>query len=332
MLVRARTFMKGVALYRDHPVRREPETAPVVWRSGTTSLRDYAPENLQAPPVLIVPSLINRFSILDLEPQHSFIRFLVAQGFRPLVIDWDTPCEDEKNFAVDEYVMQRVVPALKIASVHQPAHVVGYCMGGALALAVASLFPQRVRSLVLLAAPWDFHAGYDAMGQNGALLEKKLDVWLKGNEFLPVEVVQSIFTAFQPLHAFRKFSAFAEYDQESEKAVRFVLTEDWLNDGVPLTIPTARECLGDWSARNVLTTGLWRIGGQIIDPKKVMAPAYVVVPGKDRIVPPQSSMPLAQALPHAVRHEPMMGHIGIMASPNAAVQVWKPLSGWLRAH
>ncbi len=332
MLLRARSFMDGVNLYRNHPVRRGPETAPVIWRSGTTCLRDYAPQNPKAPTVLVVPSLINRFSILDLEPNHSFIRFLAAQGLRPLVVDWDSPSTEEKDFALDDYVMKRLLPALQIASADQPTHLIGYCMGGALTLALAQLQPERIRSLVLLATPWDFHAGYQAAGQNGALLEQKLQAWLKGNDYLPVEVVQSVFTAFQPLHAFRKFAAFAGYDQTGPEALRFVLTEDWLNDGVPLTAPAARECYGDWSARNVMQKGLWRIGGQFIDPRKILCPAYVLVPGKDRIVPPQSAMPLAHALPKAVRHEPMMGHIGIMASPTAILQVWKPLTIWLSAH
>jgi len=332
MLLRARVFMQGVALYRKHPARRSPETTDIIWRSGSTSLRDYAPEAVHAPPVLVVPSLINRFSILDLEPQHSFIRFLAAQGFRPLVIDWGAPQEEEKGFALEDYVLKRLLPALRIVSSEQPVHVVGYCMGGALALAMAALSPEYVRSLTLLAAPWDFHAGYDAVGQNGAILEDKLKVWIRGQDFLPVEVVQSVFTAFQPLHAFRKFTTFASYDQQSAQAVRFVLTEDWLNEGVPLAIPTAYECFGDWGVRNVLAQNQWRVGGKIIDPRRIDVPAYVVIPGRDRIVPPQSAMPLAQALPKAVRHEPMMGHIGIMASPNAVAQVWKPLMVWLQTH
>ncbi len=332
MALRARDFMKGVALYRDHPARRGAETAPVIWRSGSTFFRDYAPDAPNAQPVLVVPSLINRFTILDLQPDHSFIRFLAALGFRPLVVDWDEPTEQEKHFTLGDYVTQRLIPAMNIAASAQPAHIVGYCMGGVLALALAALRPASTRSLTLLATPWDFHAGYDAMGQDGKTLEEKLKFWLSGDDFLPIEIVQGVFTSFQPLHAFRKFSAFTAYDQDSPQATRFVLTEDWLNDGVPLTIPAARECFGDWCTRNMTAKNEWRVDGVVIDPRQVTVPTYVVVPGRDRIVPPQSAMPLAQALPHAMRHEPMMGHIGIMASPSAPYQVWKPLAGWLGSH
>ena len=167
------------------------------------------------------------------------------------------------------------------------------------------------------------------MGQEGGRLEEKLAPWLTTDDFLPVEVVQSVFTAFQPLHAFRKFSSFAARDQSGLDAARFVLTEDWLNDGVPLTSNVARECFGDWGGRNVLAKTEWQVGGTVIDPRKITKPSYVVVPTRDRIVPPESAMPLARALGGAVSHEPQMGHVGLMSSALAPKQVWEPLIEWL---
>ena len=156
--------------------------------------------------------------------------------------------------------------------------------------------------------------------------------WLSGDEPLPVDVIQGVFAALQPMQAFHKFSSFAAKDQSSLDAERFVLTEDWLNDGVPLPAPAARDCFGDLCARNVAARGQWQVGGKIVAPHEMTMPVYAVVPGRDRIVPPESAMPLARLLPHAVRHEPMLGHIGIMASPNAPHQVWKPLVQWLAGH
>jgi poly(3-hydroxyalkanoate) synthetase len=320
--------MNGITLYRQHPLRRDSESTAVIWQAGTTCLRDYAPDSA-APIVLVVPSLINRFTILDLQPDHSFLRTLASRGFRPLVVDWGAPGEDEKHFALEDYIVRRLLPALRIASAERPAHVLGYCMGGVLALALASLYPERLRSLSLLAAPWDFHAGYEAAGQEGWRIEEKIAPWLTADAFLPAEIVQGIFTAFQPLHAYRKFLSFAARDQAGAEAARFVLTEDWLNDGVPLTANVARECFGDWGARNILAKTEWQIAGKIIDPRKVVLPSYVVIPSRDRIVPPESARPLAQALPRAVRCEPDMGHVGLMSGALAPDQVWAPLISWL---
>ena len=329
MAARARDFMNGVALYRAHPALRGDEDAPVIWQSGTTLLRDYAPQAVRAPVVLVVPSLINRFTILDLQPDHSFLRVLASCGFRVLVVDWDVPGEAEKNFTLSDYVTERLVPIVTQICGAAPVHLVGYCMGGALTLALAQLCPQRTRSLTLLATPWDFHAGYQALGQAGAALEDQLKPWLREDSLVPAEVVQSVFTSLQPLHAFQKFSSFAAKDQSSIDAQRFVLTEDWLNDGIPLSAPVARECFGDWCARNVTARGTWRVGGRPILPEEVQVSAYVVLPARDRIVPPESAIPLARGLPHAVAHEPSMGHIGIMASANAPQHVWKPWLMWL---
>ncbi len=332
MALRARNFMQGITAYRKHATRRGDESAPVIWQSGSTKLRDYAPKSLVAPVVLVVPSLVNRFTIMDVQPDHSFLRMLALHGFRPLVVDWDEPGEAEENFTAGDYVTQRLIPALQIAAAERPAHILGYCMGGLLALALATLVPTQARSLSLLATPWDFHAGFAATGQEGAALEEKLKVFLAGDAFLSAEVMQSVFTSFQPLHAFRKFSTLATQMEKGEDVSRFVLTEDWLNDGVNLSAPAARECFGDWCARNVTAANKWRVGGAVIDPRKLTLPAYVVVPGRDRIVPPESAMPLAHALSHAIRHEPMMGHIGIMAGSDAPERVWKPLVGWLGKH
>ncbi|MDR3448158.1 MAG: alpha/beta fold hydrolase [Alphaproteobacteria bacterium] len=333
MALRARRFMNGVDLYKKHPAQRGIEVAPVVWKSGTTLLRDYAPHAAtHAPVVLVVPSLINRFTILDIQPEHSFLRLLAAHGFKPLVVDWNAPGEDERDFTLGDYVTERLVSALRVAAAKGPAHIIGYCMGGLLALALAQLEPSLTRSLSLLATPWDFHAGYDAAGQAGRGLEDKLQPWLSQGDFMPVDVIQGVFTSLQPMQAMCKFSNFAALDQTSLDAARFVLIEDWLNDGVALPAPAARECFGDFCARNVTAKGAWKVGDTIIDPHSIAVPSYVVVPGRDRIVPPESAMPLAHAIPHALRHEPMLGHIGIMASPQAPHQVWKPLVGWMEAH
>ncbi|MDE1900871.1 MAG: alpha/beta hydrolase [Alphaproteobacteria bacterium] len=333
MARRARQFMNGVNLYRHHPARRTVDEAPVIWQSGTTVVRDYTAQAApRAPVVLAVPSLINRYTVLDIHPRHSFLRMLAAAGFRVLTVDWGDPSEAEQKFTLGDYVTRRLIPALNAVSPDAPAHIVGYCMGGLLALALAQARPGQTRSLSLLATPWDFHAGFAAAGQAGQSIEDKLRPWLDADTPVPVDVVQGVFAAMQPMQAFRKFSSFAARDQSGFEAECFVLTEDWLNDGVALAAPAARECFGDLCGRNAAAAGNWRVGGEVIDPHKITAPVYAVVPGRDRIVPPESAMPLARLFPHAVRHEPMLGHIGIMASLAAPHQVWKPLAQWLAAH
>jgi poly(3-hydroxyalkanoate) synthetase len=305
----------------------------VVWQAGTTVLRDYNPSMTDAPVVLVIPSLINRFDILDLDRDHSFLRELASRGLRPLVVDWDAPGVEEQNFTLADYVAERLIPILDFLDAARiPVNLAGYCMGGNLALALASMQPDAIRTLTLLATPWDFHRPDAEIGPQFLALAAQMEPYLQKLGYLPVDVVQTLFANFQPVHVTAKFTHFAALDREGIEARHFVLCEDWLNDGVPLTAPVARECLRDWWGNNLPGKLEWRIKDTPIDPHLLKMPAYVVAAGKDRIVPPESSRVLAKLLPHASLHEPMTGHVGMIASEKAPQQVWSPLFHWLEQH
>jgi polyhydroxyalkanoate synthase len=332
-IARMRTFLNGVKSYRHHGAHRNLRSAPVIWQAGTTKLRDYNPDALSAPAVLVIPSLINRFDILDLDFDHSFLRALAEHGFRPLVVDWDIAGDDEKNFGLADYVEKRLVPIADFLAAQAPSLLLlGYCMGGNLALALASLRPAQIRTLLLLATPWDFHRPDDAIGAQFTALAAQMEPYLQALGYLPVDIVQSLFASFQPAQVMSKFTDFAALDPNSIEARHFVLLEDWLNDGVPLTAKVARDCLDGWYGRNLPGRLEWRVGDTTIDPRVLAMPAYVVVPGKDRIVPPESARPLARLLPRASLHEPMTGHVGIIASEKAPQQIWGPMISWLEKH
>lgn len=348
---RFKNFLTGIRTYRDHSDHRDIPDAKIIWQMGTTKLRDYNPAAIHAPVVLVIPSLINRLDILDLDLAPSFLRNLAAHGFRPLVVDWDEPGEVEKDFGIAEYV-GRLVEILefvresgsgkwevekgkKADTPHPPTpnpHILGYCMGGLLALALASLQPDKIKSLTLMATPWDFHQPDDGVGKGLASFLDYSEALMQKLGYLPVDIIQSLFAVLQPLQTLTKFARFNAMNQLSMEARKFVLVEDWLNDGVPLAANVARECMRDWYGKNVTAKTAWCVAGQVIDPHKLEIPSYVVVPGKDKIVPPESALPLAKLLPHVTLHEPMTGHIGLMAGRNASQQIWSPLIRWLKEH
>jgi class III poly(R)-hydroxyalkanoic acid synthase PhaC subunit len=327
---RARRFVAGVTAYQNHPARRNISEGPVVWQDGTTRLLDYNPAWDDAPPLLVIPSLINRFDILDLERNHSFLRALAAEGFRPYVVDWGVPGEAEKNFSLDDYITKRLFPALD--HIGGKVNILGYCMGGLFALALAALRPDKTRSLSLFATPWDFHKPDAAYGKNFLALDKEIAPQTDATGHLPVDIIQGLFAALQPTLTIEKFGDFADMDPVSAEARRFVLLEDWLQDGVPLAAKVAHETARDWYGENLPANFKWKIGETLIDPRALAISAYVAVPGRDRIVPPESSLPLAKLFPRAALHQPMTGHIGMMASAKAPQQVWAPYFHWLKEH
>ena len=141
-------FLDGVLSYRRHPTARPASDRPVLWREGTTLLRDYRRgSDASAPRVLVVPSLVNRYYILDLEPESSFLADLARRGYAPFVVDWDAPGPEEQGFDLTRYIAGRLEGALDAVRREPggPIVVVGYCMGGNLALALALRRQSRHR-------------------------------------------------------------------------------------------------------------------------------------------------------------------------------------------
>jgi len=147
---------------------------------------------------------------------------------------------------------------------------------------------------------------------------------------VPAFILQGLFTSFQPLQILQKFTRFAAGDEDGEISRRFVLTEDWLNDGVPLSLPVARETLYDWYDSNLPMKGLWSLAGLRVDPSALDMPSYVLIAERDKIVPPESSEALIEQLARPVLHKVPLGHIGLMASDAAPDLVWRPLAEWLK--
>jgi len=337
---RADLFLTGIEAYRRHPYRRHVEDMPLLWQEGTTRLFDYAPSG--GDPVLVVPSLINRGYILDLSPGNSLLRFLAGQGLRPFLVDWDAPGEVERRYGLSDYITLRLEKAAEAASQASGGgrakqnggkiSVLGYCMGGLLALALADRRPDLVNSLALLATPWKFHAERPEQARLLGALAGPFAASFAGLGEVPVDVLQSLFASLDPLLAVKKFSRFATMPPHSESARGFVALEDWLNDGVPLALPAAVECLGDWYGLDTPGQGEWRVAGRAVLPRNIAQPSLVIVPAQDRIVPPLSAAALADELPNAERFTPPLGHIGMVVAHEAPKEVWPKLAGWLKGH
>lgn len=323
------TFNRGVRLYQQHPWRRTLEAPDPVWRAGSTLLADYGGTGI---PALFVPSLVNRAYILDLSERRSLVRFLAGQGIRPFLLDWGAPGAIETGFGLAGYVARLEAAVDEVARLAgRPPVLLGYCMGGNLTLAAAVRRPGSIAALGLLATPWDFHAGAPAAMRLFAPFRTGIGAGLGAARLMPVDMLQMLFLALDPSLGLRKFSAFAAMDQDSDEARDFVTLEDWLNDGVPVAGPAARECLVGWYGDNDPANGRWRVGDDVIDPSSLKVPSLVVVPSGDRIVPPESAHALAACLPHAETMQPPLGHIGMIVGSRAPERLWRPLAAWILA-
>ena len=317
-------FLRGIRAWREHPWRRDLPDPPAVWREGTARLLDYGGSG---PAILFVPSLVNRWTVLDLMPGHSLARYLAAEGLHPFLLDWG---EAEATFTLTDHIAGRLIRAIE--AVRTPVILAGYCMGGTFATAAAALRPDLIKGLALLAAPWDFHAGGVERLHKQAAARTMLETALAQSPTVPVDLLQALFALDDPSGVAEKFRRFARLDPDSPEARLFVALEDWLNDGVPLSGTTALECLREWYGENAPMRGTWRVAGLAIDPARITAPAFAAIPKRDRIVPPESALALASRLPNVTVREPDSGHVGMTAGGTARTMLWEPLRDWSLAH
>lgn len=327
---RVDAFLAGIKAYRDHPYRRALEPMPEVWRQGSTRLFDYGAPNAKGTPVLVVPSLVNRSYVLDLTPRRSLMRYLARKGLRPFLIDWGAPGEAERGFGLDDYIGTRLSAALDAVTARagKPA-LLGYCMGGLLTLGLAALRPEDVVGQVLMAVPWDFHRPTSLAAQPLAALREPIEHAIEHLGELPGDMLQILFALSDPGAVERKFRQFARLKQTQAPARRFVALEDWANDCVPLTAKVTREAFFGWYGDNLPGRGQWRVCGMEVNPRRLRHPALVVVPSRDRIVPAESAVPLANALPNGKRLIIEGGHVGMLTGARAVTELYAPISAFL---
>ena len=197
------------------------------------TLRDHGGAG---PPAVLVPSLINPPRILDLDEDVSLTRAIARMGRHALLLDWGA-AEQRSELSVGGHVEELLLPLLR--SIDQPVAVIGYCLGGTMAIAAANLFP--VERVATLAAPWGFSQYPDASKR--ALQ----DMWRHSNGAaaslgaLPMEVLQAAFWSLDPQRTVRKFAEFGQLDPARAEARRFVELEEWANEGEPLPYSAAKE-------------------------------------------------------------------------------------------
>ncbi len=311
---RLRAVLAGLRRYQDAPPASPRADHPEIARIGSVSLRDHGGSG---PMVIVVPSLINPAHVLDLAPGNSLLAGLAARGLRPLSVDWG----ETAPLGIEVLVAERLVPL--IAGLGEPVALAGYCLGGTLALAAATLLGDRVTRVTLLATPWHF-AGY------GEARPRLADWWARTEPLatqlgvLPIELLQPAFWALDEAGVIAKYARLARAVDTDVAA--FAALEDWSNTGAALSLATARTLAETLYRDDAPGSGQWTIAGQRIDPAALGIPILDIIATRDRIVPSGaalSTLGVGTPLPLAA------GHVGMVVGGRAPHLLWDPLAQWL---
>ena len=306
--------LDGLARYEEAPrtTRREERTR--VAATGPASLRDCGGNGA---PVVLVPSLINPPNVLDLDERVSLADAIAQMGRHAFLLDWG-PARDRSDLDLGRHVTELLLPLLN--ALEQPPALVGYCLGGTMAIAAANL--QPVEAVVTLAAPWHFSA-YPAQARDSLQsLWSASKATAAQMAVLPMEVLQSAFWSLDPLRTVGKFADFAEVPSDSADAQRFVTLEDWANEGEPLPFPAARELIEDLFGGDLPGEGKWHVAIKPVT-DGLACPLLNVAASGDRITP-------ASAAPAGETLTIDSGHVGMVVG-SARTKLHEALANFLGA-
>jgi polyhydroxyalkanoate synthase subunit PhaC len=308
----ARDALAGLRAYEAAERRPRPQPRPELERVGGACLRDHGGDG---PPAVLVPSLINPPRILDLDEHVSVAGAVAAMGRRSLLLDWGE-AKARAELDVAGHIEHLLLPLLR--SIGEPAALIGYCLGGTMAIAAANL--AECERVVTLATPWNF-ARYPAQSRE-ALQEMWNHSEAASREFgaLPMEVLQASFWSLDPERTVAKFAEFGRLDARSPDAERFVDLEDWANEGEPLPYPAAKELIEELFGRNLAGSGQWRVGGRAVT-DELAVPLLNLTAERDRIAP-ASTAPAGETIGIDT------GHVGMIVG-SARAQLHEALKAFL---
>lgn len=326
------TIPQGTSLNQLH----EPQPSDVVWRRGPATLLRYRATSSvtggprQGLPVVLVPSLINRAAILDLRPGQSMVEHLVAQGLDVYSIDWGEPSGADAHLDLKAYALRllpRALQAARQASDVDAVHVLGYCLGGTLALIAAAVRPLGIASLLTLTTPVDL----SETGSMGVLTDERLLNLERLIRAWPVIPGPALWTAFQsldPTGNLRKARRYKQNDDPDYRA-RFEAQEAWLNDPVPATAKAIRDVVQLYRS-NSLAQGRMVLGGRQVSLARGQAPVLNLIADYDTIVPRSAAEALDGLWGGEVTTRSFRaGHIGITVGRRAPDELWAEVVTWV---
>jgi polyhydroxyalkanoate synthase len=299
----------------------------VVYRNDLMELIQYAPttETAFKRPLLIVPPWINKFYVLDLNPEKSFIAWAVAQGLTVFVVSWVNPDKRHAKKGFEDYMREGVfaaIEAIEQATGERDVAAIGYCVGGTLLAtalgAMAATGDKRISSATLLAAQIDFTDAGDLKvfvdAEQLKAIERKME---KSGGFLEGAHMANAFNMLRPDELI--WSYFVNNYLKGKEPMPFDLLV-WNADSARMPAANHHFYLRHCYLQNDLAKGRMKIGGRRIDLSKATIPVYELAARDDHIAPARSVFTGAKALGGAVRFVLSgSGHVaGVVNPPGAA--------------
>ncbi len=317
-------FREGTAqLYRFRPDADSADGA-----KGSTT-RDWTPGDPL--PVLLVPSLINRWYVMDLKPSATLAGSLVEMGLDTWCLDWGVPNDEDRYLSWDDIVERigRMLRRVKRRTGAPAVSLLGYCMGGTLCAIHTALDGEHVGAFVNLTGPIDF--------SEGGLLSRLVDeewfdaeaITAAGN--LPAPQMQSGFVALRPTGQISKWVLLADRADDEAFVEGFKALETWVGDNIPFPAAAYVTYIEELYQQNRLYEGDHWVDGRRVDLADIDVPLLTVAADRDNICPEPAATALNEKVgsDDATAHVVPGGHVGAVVGSKAPTELYPRIGEWL---
>ncbi len=309
----------------------------VLWRDGTASLyrfrRSASAPPAGALPVLVVPSMINKWYVVDLRPGASLVEALVAGGLDVYCLDWGVAQDEDRYLAWDDVLARlgRAVRFTERAAGSKRVGLLGYCMGATLAGIYSALDPSHVAAFVNLAGPFDF--------SHGGLLRTMVDPqWFDATAIAEAgnvtpDQMQSGFVALRPSAQVAKWVSLIDRAHDAASREAFDALEAWAGDNIPFPASAYATYIEELYQKNSLVKGEHHVRGRRVDLGNITCPVLTIAAERDIICP----LPAARALNETCGSPDKElivvpgGHVGAVVGSRAPKVLYPAMRDWLRA-
>ncbi len=286
-------------------------------------------------PVLICYALVNRPFMVDLQPDRSMVRGLLARGLDVYLIDWGYPDGADRFLEIDDYVngyLDRCVDVVCRASGQPSVNLLGVCQGGTFSLCYTALHPGKVANLIAMVTPVDFQTPDNLLSKWARDVDVDRMVDVLGN--VPGELLNLTFLSLMPFRlTSQKYVALADIIDDPRQLENFVRMEKWIFDSPDQAGEAFRQFVKWMFQENRLLRGTLELGGRAVRLGDIRCPVLNVFATEDHLVPPSASRPLAGLVGGDDYEEFAFrgGHIGIYVSGRAR-EVPETIANWLARH
>ncbi len=294
--------------------------------------------DLHPVPVIISYALVNRPAVADLQENRSLIRNLLKQGIDVYLIDWGYPSRADRWLTLDDYIngyINNCVDYVREAHGLDQVNLLGICQGGTMSLCYTALHPEKIKNLVVMVAPIDFHAE----GKKPGLI----NLW--GENLSATQMVNAMGNVsgdlmnfgFLMLNPFalmiQKYIDMLDFIDNEAQLLNFLRMEEWIFDSPDQAGEAYRQFVEDFFQNNKLIKGEVMIGDGQVDLANITMPVLNVYAEKDHLVTPPSSQALQKYVGSTDYTESPfpVGHIGMYVSRKAQDGLAPTIADWLKA-